>query len=90
MDADVTLDTVGLYCPVPVMLATEKIKKLEKGKILEILADDSDSLEDIPNWSKITGNKFLKVEKNGEIYKFYVQKEDDFNPQSKIKKGGDI
>lgn len=74
MEADATLDAVGLYCPVPVMLTTEKIKEIEKGQVLEILADDPDSLEDIPHWCKITGNRFLKVARENEIYKFYVQK----------------
>jgi len=76
MDADATVDAVGLYCPVPVMLATEKIKELNKGQVLEVLADDHDSLEDIPNWCKTTGNKFLKVKKNEGTYRFYIRKED--------------
>jgi TusA-related sulfurtransferase len=74
MNIDATLDAVGLYCPVPIMLVTEKIKGLKIGQILEVLADDPDSLEDIPNWCKTTGNKFLKVKKNEGTYRFYVQK----------------
>lgn len=74
METDATLDAVGLYCPVPVMLATEKIKELNKGEVLEILADDPDSLEDIPHWCKITGNRFLKITRENGIYKFYIQK----------------
>ncbi len=74
MDADAILDAVGLYCPVPVMLITEKIKELNKGEIIEVLADDPDSLEDIPHWCKISGNKFLKIVRENGIYKFYVQK----------------
>ncbi|MEK9149242.1 MAG: sulfurtransferase TusA family protein [Candidatus Desantisbacteria bacterium] len=76
MNVDATLDTIGLYCPLPVMLATEKIKELAKGQILEVLADDPDSLEDIPHWCKTTGNKFLKVEKNEGNYRFYMRKEE--------------
>ena len=74
MDANVTLDAVGLYCPVPVMLTTEKIKELEKGEVLEVMTDDPDSLEDIPCWCKRTGHKFMKVVRENEVYKFYMQK----------------
>jgi len=30
MKVNATLDAVGLYCPVPVMLTTEKMKELKK------------------------------------------------------------
>lgn len=75
MRKDVTLDTIGLYCPVPIMLASEKMKELEIGDVLEILADDPDSLVDIPNWCKRTDNRFLKILRGNGIYKFYVQKQ---------------
>ena len=79
MEVDATLDAIGLYCPVPVMLTTEKIKEIEKRQVLEILTDDPDSLEDIPHWCKITGNKFLKVTRENGIYRFYVQKGNEKN-----------
>jgi len=74
MKKDETLDTLGLYCPLPVMLTTERIKMLEKDQILEVLADDPEAIEDIPNWCKTTGNKFLKVIKENGVYKFYLKK----------------
>jgi TusA-related sulfurtransferase len=74
MKITATLDAIGVYCPVPILLTTEKMKELKKGQVLEILADDPEILEDMPNWCKITKNKFLKVERNEGIYKLYVQK----------------
>ncbi|OIP36764.1 hypothetical protein AUJ95_09070 [Candidatus Desantisbacteria bacterium CG2_30_40_21] len=75
MKVNATLDAVGLYCPVPVMLTTEKMKELKKGDTLEILTDDPDSLEDIPNWCKIADHRFLKIARENGIYRFYLQKE---------------
>lgn len=77
MKIDATLDAVGVYCPVPILLTTEKMKELKKGQILEILADDVEVLEDMPNWCKTTNNKFLKVERNEGIYKLYIRKESE-------------
>lgn len=74
MEKYITLDTIGLYCPVPIMLTTEKIKELKSGEVLEVLSDDSDILEDMPAWCKKTGNKFLKFEKENGYYKLYVEK----------------
>lgn len=75
MDADATLDTIGVYCPVPIMLTTEKMERLERGQVLEVLADDPDILEDLPNWCKRSGSRFLKLEKEDGFYKLYVRKE---------------
>lgn len=74
MNADAILDAIDMYCPVPALLTTEKMKELKSGDILVILANDPDILEDIPNWCKRSGNRFLKIEKENEIYKLYVQK----------------
>ncbi len=73
MDADATLDAIGVYCPVPIMLTTEKIKELKKEQILEVLADDPEILADLPNWCKRSGTRFLKVERENGFYKLYVQ-----------------
>ena len=40
MQADDTLDCMGLYCPMPIVKTAQKIKQLQKGQVLEIVADD--------------------------------------------------
>ncbi len=68
------LDCVGLYCPVPVMTARDEIDRLEKGNMLEVVADDPASEEDIPRWAKRAGHKMLAMRrKDGELH-FLIQK----------------
>ena len=74
MKADDTLDCIGLYCPMPIAHTANKLKELEKGQVLEILADDEGIKEDMPAWCKITGNELLSVEEEGEQYRLYVKK----------------
>ena len=74
MKADATLDCIGLYCPMPIAHTANKLKELEKGQVLEILADDEGIKEDMPAWCKITGNELLSVEEEGEQYRLYVRK----------------
>jgi len=74
MKADVTLDCLGLYCPMPIAKTSEKIKKLKSGAVLEVVADDVGIKEDMPAWCKSTGNKFLGIEEADGEYKVYVQK----------------
>lgn len=73
--SDEILDTYGLMCPAPVHLAAKRMKELKVGQILEVIADDRDTLQDIPAWCKSSGNKLLKFEEVGGVYKFYIRKE---------------
>ena len=72
--ADEYLDCIGLYCPVPVYETKRKITAMKKGQILKITADDPSSEPDIKSWTNITGNKLLKIEKDGDIFTFYIKK----------------
>lgn len=74
---DETLDAFGLMCPVPVHLTIKKMKELKMGQVLEIIADDRDTLQDIPTWCKSSGNRLLKFEEEKGVYKFYIRKEAD-------------
>jgi len=77
MQADDTLDCMGLYCPMPIVKTAQKIKQIQKGQVLEILADDPGIKQDIPAWAKTTGNEYLGLEEaDGEI-KMYVRKTQD-------------
>ncbi len=74
METDYTLDTVGKFCPVPIIEAANKIKEINKGETITIISDDPGIKNDIRNWCKITGNDFLgESEKDNEI-EVYVRK----------------
>lgn len=74
MKADVTLDCVGLYCPMPIYQTAKKIKELKPGQVLEVLADDEGIKADMPAWCRTTGNELLGIEEDAEGYKAYVRK----------------
>jgi tRNA 2-thiouridine synthesizing protein A len=74
MKADATLDCTGLYCPMPIIETTDKIREMEIGQILEVLADDKGIKTDMPAWCESTGNELLGIEKEGGEYKVYVRK----------------
>ena len=72
--ADLSLDTVGLYCPMPIIKTSKVINKLQPGQVLEVVADDEGIKADMPNWCKLTGHEFLGLnEKDGE-YHVYVRR----------------
>jgi tRNA 2-thiouridine synthesizing protein A len=74
MNADQTLDCVGLYCPMPIVKTSQQIKKMKVGEILEIASDDKGIKEDMPAWCKATGNELLGIEEQGGEIKVYIKK----------------
>ena len=74
MEADAVLDCIGLYCPVPIIETTDKIKELEVSQVLEVIADDKGIVTDMPAWCESTGHECLGIEKKHGEYRVYVKK----------------
>ncbi len=74
MKADFTLDCVGLYCPMPIVKTSQKMKELKPGEVLEIIADDKGIKHDMPAWAQTTGNEFLGMEESAGEIKVYIKK----------------
>jgi tRNA 2-thiouridine synthesizing protein A len=76
--ADVKLDTLGYFCPMPIILTSKKIKELSPGQVLEVISDDEGIKKDMPAWCETTGHHMVGMEEeNGtdkKIYKAYVKK----------------
>ena len=74
MDADKTIDCVGLYCPMPIVKTAQAIKEMAPGEVLEVIADDVGIKSDMPAWCDKTGNECIGMEEaKGEI-KVFVRK----------------
>jgi len=76
--ADVTLDTLGYFCPMPIILTSKKIKELASGQVLEVLSDDEGIKKDMPAWCETTGHHMVGMEEEGAadktVYKAYIKK----------------
>ncbi len=68
------LDVRGLMCPMPVVKLSSAINEVKVGEVIEVLATDPGSLTDIPAWARKTGNEVLKIDKEGNVIKFYVKR----------------
>ena len=76
--ADVKLDTLGYFCPMPIIMTSKKIKELNLGQVLEVVSDDEGIKKDMPAWCDTTGHQMMGLEEeqaqSGPIYKAYVKK----------------
>lgn len=69
-----TLDTSGKCCPMPMIETNMAIKALVSGDVLEIIATDPGTRNDIPSWCRRTGNTLLDSQEDGKVYRYYVSK----------------
>lgn len=68
MNADHELDAKGLMCPEPVMLLHKKVRELESGQILKVVATDPSTTRDIPKFCQFLGFELLEsAERDGEF-----------------------
>jgi TusA-related sulfurtransferase len=74
VQADDVLDTVGLYCPVPIIKTAERIRKMEAGRVLTVVSDDRVILIDMPAWCRSTGHEYLGHTQQGTEYRLFVRK----------------
>ena len=69
--SDRILDTVGFFCPVPIIKTSVRIREMERGQVLEVLSDDRVILVDMPAWCASAGHEYLgHFEEGGEIHVF--------------------
>ena len=72
--ADLKLDCVGLFCPMPVLKTREAMRRLEPGQILEMTSDDPASEADMRSWTARTGNELMEIDRNGATFRFLIRK----------------
>ncbi len=61
------LDARRLLCPLPVIRTQDRVKQLQTGDELEVVATDPGVMQDIPAWCRINGHTVLETsEKNSE------------------------
>ena len=73
-EPDEILDTLGLYCPVPVWEAAKQIQRMQAGQVLKVLSDDEQIVEDMPVWCRRTGNEYLGLTQHETEYHVFVRK----------------
>lgn len=72
--ADHVLDTCGLYCPEPVMLLHNKVRDMQPGECVEVIATDPSTQRDIPKFCSFLGHQLLSQEQRGEQFFYRIRK----------------
>ncbi len=67
------LDVRDLVCPLPVLRANKKMRSLDPGEILEVLATDRSAVQDFQIYCQRTRNELLDWDEAGGIFRFRIR-----------------
>ena len=71
------LDAKGLFCPEPVMLLHKKIREINAGETLVLVATDPSTTRDVPKFCHFLGHELLSSEEDGQTYRYSIRKSEN-------------
>ena len=69
-----TLNLLGLKCPLPILKTAKKLKEIKKGELLEVKTDDSSAEKDFVEFCKLNNSKIIKRKKQNKILCVLIKK----------------
>jgi tRNA 2-thiouridine synthesizing protein A len=72
--ADLTLDTKGLNCPLPILKTKKSMKDVPVGGTIEILATDPAADADFQAFCRTTGHELVESGQDGEVFRFVIRR----------------
>ena len=69
-----TLDTSGKCCPMPMVETNKAIRKMADGEILELIATDPGTKNDIKSWCERMGHELVGFADTGSDFRYVIRK----------------
>ena len=70
----IEIDARGLLCPLPVLKLAKRIKSLDAGAQVRLLADDPAAVVDVPHYCTETGHELVSVTNGAGCQVYLVRK----------------
>ncbi len=71
---DDTLDLRGVVCPLNFVKTKLKLEEMETGKVLEVILDSGEPIQNVPKSVKEEGHRIIEVKREGEYFRLKIQK----------------
>ena len=68
-----SLNVIGFFCPIPVSEAKKALLTMKSGDVLEVLADDPETLHDMPLLIDRSRSQILSIENHSGEYRFLIE-----------------
>lgn len=73
-EADLQLDATGLLCPEPLMIVRNKVREMDAGQVIHVLATDPSTSRDFHNFCRFMGHELVAETSNGERFEYWIRK----------------
>jgi tRNA 2-thiouridine synthesizing protein A len=57
-----TLDALGKKCPIPIIMLADRIRDVQIGQHIAVLADDPAAKTDLPAWCALKSQEFVRAD----------------------------
>lgn len=71
---DHILNASGLFCPEPVMMLHNKVREIDAGDVLLVIATDPSTQRDIPKFCAFLGHDLIDQVNDEETFSYYIRK----------------
>ncbi len=73
MDIKVKVDASGMSCPLPILKASQAVKTVASGELVEVIATDPGSVKDFAAWAAATGHSLVEHDSSGGKFRFVLR-----------------
>jgi tRNA 2-thiouridine synthesizing protein A len=74
LDIKLKVDASGLSCPLPILKASQGIKSVASGELVEVVATDPGSVKDFDAWARSTGNVLVEQDAADGKFRFVLRR----------------
>ena len=74
LNVPLTLNASGLFCPEPVMLLHNKIRDIDAGQLLKLVATDPSTSRDVPKFCHFLGHELLESAEEDGSFVYLIRK----------------
>ncbi len=73
MEIKTKVDASGLSCPLPILKASQAVKAVASGELVEVIATDPGSVKDFDAWAKSTGHTLVESDTANGKFRFVLR-----------------
>lgn len=74
MNWDQEIDATGLLCPLPVLKARKRLKAMEPGQVLRLIATDPAAIVDVPHFCAESGHSLISTVDTGPAKVYMIRR----------------
>ena len=74
MKVNFEIDTRGLVCPEPLMIVRNKVREIQSGESVRIVATDPSTVHDFTNFCRFLGHELTIIERDTEEFEYVIRK----------------